>query len=97
MAARSPGQWDILAFGHDSSALVLAVKTAAVGYRLIRQSDTESSKQRGDCGWSGEKDKFFLIGVVSLNSELLPPPCPHCNVFTTMVAAFIMPFLIVPI
>lgn len=44
-AARSPGQRDILAFGHDRSAFVLAVVTAAVGYRMIQESDTESSKE----------------------------------------------------
>ena len=75
-AARSPGQWDVLAFGRDGSAFLLALVTAAVGHRTIRQSDTESSEQSGDCGWSGVKDRFFLIGVARLRSELLPPPPP---------------------
>lgn len=46
-AARSLGWWDILTFGQNSPASVLAAVAAAVGVWHGPGSDTESSEQRG--------------------------------------------------
>lgn len=73
VAARSPGRWDILPFRQVSPVFVLAGVRAAVGYHMIQQSNTESWKQRGDCGWSGVKDSSFSsVWLVSVLSCCLP-------------------------